>query len=84
MRYVHTLVLPALFMATAHAQTPGPIERIRITDNDLNCQQIFDERAGMDKVITDAKQAQSSSQTTATSALSLPAASRVGCSASRA
>lgn len=66
MRYVQTLVLSALFIATAHAQTPEPIERVRITDNDLGCQQIFDERAGMDKVIADAKQAQSSSQTTAT------------------
>jgi hypothetical protein len=66
MRYVSTLVLPALFIATAHAQTLDPIERVRITDNDLSCQQIFDERGGMDKVIAEAKQAQSSSQTTAT------------------
>lgn len=66
MRYVSTLVLPALFIATAHAQTLEPIEMVRITDNDLSCQQIFDERGGMDKVIAEAKQAQSSSQTTAT------------------
>lgn len=66
MRYVSTLVLPAVFVATAHAQTPEPIERVRITDNELSCQQIFDERGGMDKVIAEAKQAQSSGQTTAT------------------
>jgi len=37
----------------AHAQT---IERVRMTDNDLSCQQIYGEISQMDKVITMASQ----------------------------
>ena len=59
------ITLP-LLVGIAHAQAPAPIERIKITDNDLTCRQILDEHAGMDKVIADAKAAQSSGQTTAT------------------
>lgn len=65
MRRISLMLLPMLMLATAHAQNPDPIERVRITDNDLGCQQIFDERNEMDKAIASAKTAQSSGQTTA-------------------
>jgi hypothetical protein len=38
-----------LGITTVHAQT---IERVRMTDNDLNCQQVFDEIKQMDAVIS--------------------------------
>lgn len=63
--YLLALSLP-LIAGIAQAQALEPIERVRITDNDLSCQQIFDERTVMDKAIADAKVAQSSGQTTAT------------------
>jgi hypothetical protein len=63
--YLLALSLP-LFAGIAQAQALEPIERVRITDNDLGCKQIFDERNVMDKAIADAKAAQSSGQNTAT------------------
>ena len=63
--YLLALSLP-LIAGIAQAQALEPIERVRITDNDLGCQQIFDERNVMDKAIADAKAAQSSGQSTAT------------------
>jgi hypothetical protein len=59
-------LLSILFASTAFAQNSAPIERIKITDNDLSCRQLFDELGSMDKVIAEAKTAQSSNQTTAT------------------
>jgi hypothetical protein len=56
----------ALSSFSAFAQAPAPIERIRITDNDLTCQATFNELQGMDKAIAEAKAAQSSGQNTAT------------------
>lgn len=56
--------LSATVMSLAHAQ--APIERVKLTDNDLSCRQIFDERESMDKLIGEARAAQSSGQTTAT------------------
>jgi hypothetical protein len=58
--------LLALFSLNAFAQAPAPIERIKITDNDLSCKAAYDELQGMDKVIAETKAAQSSGQTTAT------------------
>lgn len=63
--YLLALSLP-LIVGIAQAQALEPIERVRITDNDLGCKQIFDERNVMDKAIADAKAAQSSGQNTAT------------------
>lgn len=60
------VVVPLLFVATAYAQTPEPIERVKITDNDLTCQQLFDERGDMDKIIAETRAAQASGQNTAT------------------
>lgn len=60
---IAAFTLTALLCFGANAQN---IERIRITDNDLSCRQVHDELGAMDKVIADAKQAQASSETTAT------------------
>ncbi len=55
-----------LLSAAALAQAPAPIERIKITDNDLSCQATHDELQGMDKIVAEARATQSSGQTTAT------------------
>lgn len=60
---IAALALTAVFSLCANAQN---IERIKITDNDLNCRQIHDELGAMDQAIADAKQAQASSENTAT------------------
>lgn len=44
----------------------APIERVKITDNDLSCRQIHDELGEMDKIIAAAKEAQVSGEQTAT------------------
>lgn len=56
----------ALCSVPALSQAPAPIERMKITDNDLTCQATYNELQGMDKIIADAKMAQSSGQNTAT------------------
>ena len=55
-----------LLSATVLAQAPAPIERVKITDNDLTCQAKYNELQGLDKIIAEAKATQSSGQTTAT------------------
>lgn len=54
--------------AAANAQegVAATIERVKITDNDLSCQQIFDERSAMDRHVADAREAQSSGKSKAT------------------
>lgn len=61
--------------APAQAQTSapasasaGPIERIKLTDNELNCAQIHAEVGQMDKLIADAKAAEDKEKTTGTAA----------------
>lgn len=56
---VHLLALPL-------AAAAQPIERVKITDADMNCQQMFDELGAMDKVIAETRTAQAEGQTTAT------------------
>lgn len=64
MNRLSLLLLPMLCMAvSSSAET---IERVRITDNELSCRQIYDELGTMDKTITDAQKVQSEGQTTAT------------------
>lgn len=58
--------LAVLYSCFTFAQAPASIERVKISDNDLTCQAMFDELQGMDKVIAEAKSTQSSGQTTAT------------------
>lgn len=65
MRYLSFSLL-ALLSAAAFAQAPAPIERVKITDNELSCKAAFDELQGLDKVIAETKAAQSAGQNTAT------------------
>lgn len=76
--------LPAVVLTTlltgalglAQAQTPqagtpsaaGPIERIKLTDNELTCAQIHAEVGQMDKLVADAKAAEDKEKTTGTAA----------------
>ncbi len=55
--------LITLLSLCANAQN---IERVKITDNELSCRQIHDELGEMDRAITEARQAQASSENTAT------------------
>lgn len=48
------------------ADAPAPIDRVKLTDAGMTCQQIADEHSAMDKVMADAKASQSSGQTQAT------------------
>jgi len=64
-RGLSTSVL-TLFSAIAFAQSPAPIERVKLTDNDLSCKSTYDELQGLDKIVAEAKAAQSSGQNTAT------------------
>jgi hypothetical protein len=54
--------------APAVAGTPGPIERIRLTDNELTCAQIHAEAGQMDKLVAEAKAAEDKEKTTGTAA----------------
>ena len=56
--------IPAFSIGIALAQAPAPIERVKITDNDLTCRANYDELQGLDKIIAEAKATQSSGQTT--------------------
>ncbi|MBL8477874.1 MAG: hypothetical protein JNK59_01090 [Sterolibacteriaceae bacterium] len=55
-----------LFSAIVFAQAPAPIERVKITDNDLTCLSAHNELQGMDKIVAEARAAQASGQDTAT------------------
>jgi len=72
-------VLAAVLTSTlglAQAQSPqgatptatGPIERIKLTDNELTCAQIHAEVGQMDKLVADAKAAEDKEKTTGTAA----------------
>jgi hypothetical protein len=57
--------LPAQAQTTPPSAAPaGPIERIKLTDNELNCAQIHAEAGQMDKLIADAKAAEDKEKTT--------------------
>jgi len=64
---MHSRIL-ALALLLPMATSAQTIERIKITDNDLTCRQIHDELGGMDKVLAEAKKAQSEGETTSTAA----------------
>ncbi len=57
---------PAFFSPALAQQSP--IERIRITDNELTCAQLYAEAGAMDKVTADARAAEGQGNTTATAA----------------
>ncbi|MDZ4202962.1 MAG: hypothetical protein U1C96_12545 [Gallionella sp.] len=65
MKRLSIVVLPALLSFAVSVQAES-IERIKITDNELSCRQIYDELGSLDKTIAKAKETQSSGQTTAT------------------
>ncbi len=44
----------------------GPIQRVKITDNELTCKQIYDEAAEMGRIATEAKNTRESHQKTST------------------
>lgn len=79
---VAALICAAFIAAPVLAQAQETIERTKPTDNGLSCAQIADERNAMDTVIGQAKEAQSSGQTTAvagqTGAVAAEVASRTG------
>ena len=56
----------ALCAGVALAQAPAPIERVKITDNDLTCLATYNELQGLDKIVAEAREGQSAGQTTAT------------------
>ena len=61
--------LPAQAQTTPPSAAPaGPIERIKLTDNELNCAQIHAEAGQMDKLIADAKAAEDKEKTTGSAA----------------
>ncbi len=64
-RAVTTLLLCTLG-AAAHAQ--APIERIKVTDNDLTCRQIHTEIGEMDKLVAASQQSRDTAQNVATGA----------------
>ncbi len=70
-RDVHAAALAAVSMALSAgvmAQQPAAIERIKITDNEASCAQLYAATGEMDKVATDAKAAQEKSGNTALAA----------------
>ncbi len=77
--------LTAAFLAlsaAAWAASAQPIERVKMTDNDLSCRQMHDEITAMDKIVTEAKTMQSEGESTALAgqagAVAAEVASRTG------
>jgi|GEM_PF-773615 len=70
---LHRFVLLGIALATnaALAQQPaptGPIDRVKITDNELSCAQIHGEIGDMEKVVAQSKAAEDKERTSATAA----------------
>ena len=60
-----TILALGLLPSVVHAQLM-PIDRVKITDNELTCAQMFAEANAMDKAIADAKAMQAQGANTAT------------------
>ncbi len=67
-RYRHAVMGLVLVCTSAVAQQPAPIDRVRITDNEMSCAQIHGEIGQMDKLVGDAKAIESKERTSATAA----------------
>jgi len=67
-RYRHSVMGLVLASTSAVAQQPAPIDRVRITDNELSCAQIHGEIAQMDRLAADAKTVESKERSSATAA----------------
>lgn len=63
-----TLLLLILGMGGAAPVFAQPIERVKISDNDLSCRQIHDELGQMDAIIRAAQEKQKSAETSTTAA----------------
>ncbi len=68
---LHRFVLLGFALATnaALAQQPaptGPIDRVKITDNELSCGQIHGEIGDMDKIVAQSKATEDKERTSAT------------------
>ena len=61
-RLFQAAVIATILGGNAWAQDNAPIERIRMTDNELSCGQIYGESQKMDKVIAEASNSQSTNQ----------------------
>lgn len=61
-----TLFSLLLFAVVVSAQELAPIERVKITDNDLTCQATYNGLQDMDRIVAETRSAQSAAQTTAT------------------
>ena len=74
MKFFRILPVVTLFAASAafaqQAAAPGPIDRVKITDNELSCAQIHGEIGDMDKIVAEARviEAKQKTNTTAASA----------------
>ncbi len=67
----HALIGLAWAAGTAVAQQPapaGPIDRVKMTDNELTCAQIHGEVGEMDRIIQQSKQAEDKERSSATAA----------------
>lgn len=67
----HALIGLALITSSAVAQQPapaGPIDRVKITDNELTCTQIHGEIGDMDKLVAQSKASEDKGRTSATAA----------------
>lgn len=69
----YRLVLTGLLFASTSAiaqqsAPPAPIDRIRMTDNELSCAQIHAEAGDMERIISEAKAAEDKQRTSATAA----------------
>ncbi len=62
---------------TIAADTPAPIDRVKLTDGSLSCPQIQDEVKQMEGIVTEAQASQSSGQTKATAGAAAGVAAEV-------
>lgn len=72
MKFVRILPVVTVFAASAafaqQATAPGPIDRVKITDNELSCAQIHGEIGDMDKVVGEARAIEAKQKTNTTAA----------------
>lgn len=62
------LVLASTSAIAQQTAAPAPIDRVRMTDNELSCAQIHSESAEMDKIVAEAKALEDKQKTSATAA----------------
>lgn len=75
-RFAITILITLASINTALAQL-APIERVKLTDNDLSCEQMHNETLAMDRAIGEAKQMEAKGQTTQTAGVAGSVATEV-------